>query len=212
MDLKKEWIERDNGSLELAVFSKSTSTDRFITNDSFCTRQNKLAAFHSMVHRLSLNEMQLIYCVGCKTYICRYQFQNYKKKYEQIVYFADLNGFEKSIVDNLVRKHSNKLKKELHTTLFSQNKSLQDANEYKVAVMHAPSITNCNLQKAFERSNMRMVHTNTNKLKCSLGSTKVKIPFEQKSGFCIQNRQSRMRHEVHRTDKESATLSHKWAY
>ncbi|XP_055840500.1 uncharacterized protein LOC129908179 [Episyrphus balteatus] len=41
-----------NKRIEFEVFRKNTSTDRYITNDSFCSYQHKIAAFHSMAYRL----------------------------------------------------------------------------------------------------------------------------------------------------------------
>lgn len=73
-------ITRVNGKLDFAVYRKSTSTDRFITNDSFCSHQNKLAAFHSMVTRIVRLPLSLA---------------NYKHEYDHIVKVADINGYEK---------------------------------------------------------------------------------------------------------------------
>ena len=45
-------LSRKNGRIEFAIYRKPTTTNRYITNDSYSPIQHKLAAFHSMVHRL----------------------------------------------------------------------------------------------------------------------------------------------------------------
>jgi len=160
-------IKRVNNKLEFAVYRKPTSTDRFITSDSFCSHQNKLAAFHSMVHRLCSLPLSA---------------SAYKVEYDHILHLADVNGYKKSLVDRLIVKHSRNIKNNRMSTLFSQNKLTKKSNQKRVSVTFSPNITN-SLKNTFERFNMKMVHNNDSKLKFTLGSTKDKISQSEKSGI-----------------------------
>jgi len=164
LDIK---IKRVNNKLEFAVYRKQTTTERLITSDSFCSYQNKIAAFHSMVHRLCSLPLSVA---------------DYKSEYDHITKLADINGYQKSFVDKLVQKHSRKIKNNNLSTLFSQNQQILKSNEKRVAVTYAPTITN-KLQNSFERCNIKMVYSGNEKLKSALGSTKDKLPFAEKSGI-----------------------------
>lgn len=41
-----------DGTIDFGVYRKPTSTDRCITNESHCPASHKMAALHSMIHRL----------------------------------------------------------------------------------------------------------------------------------------------------------------
>lgn len=157
-------IKRDGKHISFDVYRKPTSTDRYITSDSFCTRQNKLAAFHSMVYRL-----------------CRLPLSNsdFSKELDHIMHIADVNGYEKSLVEKLVYKHSKKINKSLFSTLFNET---QTSVEHRVSMCYAPNITN-KLKYTFQRANMHIVHTNTNKLRHALGTTKDTVPVNSRSGI-----------------------------
>jgi len=164
LDLK---ITRQDGKFDFEVYRKSTSSDRYITNDSFCSYQQKIASFHAMVYRL-----------------CRLPLsaENYMKEYKQIKHIADVNGFKTSLIDELILKHSRKIRRNQDTTLFTQNQTKQVSEIQRVSVPFFPSITN-GLQHAFKKSNLQMVYTNNNKLRFALGSTKDKISPEERSGI-----------------------------
>lgn len=163
LDLK---IKRREKSIEFAVYRKPTSTDRYITNDSFCTYQQKIASFHSMVYRL-----------------CRLPLsaENYLHEYKQIKNIADVNGFKTTLIDQLINKHSKNIKRNTNSTLFTQNQTTQTSQKQRVSMPFAPTITNT-LRHIYAKSNMQMIHTNNNKLRFSLGSTKDKIPIDERSG------------------------------
>lgn len=160
-------LKRVDQKIEFGIYRKSATTDRYITIDSYCTHQNKIATFNSMVYRL-----------------CRLPLSvsEYMKEYKHILHLADINGFKKSLVDNLVRKHANNLNRDERTTLFTQNKTLTPSNDRRITMTFAPDITN-NLRHTFERANMKIVHTNNNKIRFMLDSTKDTIPLSDRSGI-----------------------------
>ncbi|XP_017485424.1 PREDICTED: uncharacterized protein LOC108373989 [Rhagoletis zephyria] len=73
-------IKRQGRRIEFGVYRKPTSTDRYITSDSFCTYQQKIASFNSMVFRLCSLPLSA---------------ESYMKEYMQIKHIADINGFNK---------------------------------------------------------------------------------------------------------------------
>ena len=81
--------------IDISVYHKPTSTLRFITTDSHCPIQHKLAAFHSLTYRL------------CKLPLSA---SSYKAEYEYIKKVADMNGYSDQLVDKLILKHSNKIR------------------------------------------------------------------------------------------------------
>ena len=71
-------IRRIDSKLEFAVYHKPTSTMRTITNDSFCPIQHKLAAYHSMVHRMCRLPLNIV---------------NFRNECNHIKETARVNGF-----------------------------------------------------------------------------------------------------------------------
>ena len=109
-------IHESNEKIEFSVYRKPTTTDRYITRDSFYTYKNKIAAFHSSIYRL-----------------CRLPLfvSHYKNEYNRIVEIARINGFDQSLVDKLTRKHhsplySSKIRKQLQNkNIWCQHKTIQ---------------------------------------------------------------------------------------
>ncbi|XP_055308425.1 uncharacterized protein LOC129572488 [Sitodiplosis mosellana] len=156
-------LSRVNDKIRIGVYHKETSTKRAIPNTSHCAIQHKLAGFHSMIHRL-----------------CRLPLSvaDYKKEYDHIKQIAKVNGYDENLVDTIVYKHSEKVRKSNLSTLFSQ----KEENEHKrVSVSFVPSITN-KLKSKFKEFHMQFVYKSGNKLSNLLGSTKDKTPFLKKSG------------------------------
>lgn len=139
-------------------------TDRYIPNDSFCSYQHKIAAFHSMAYRL------------CKLPL---SVSSFKKEFDFIVHLANVNGFEKEIIEKIVKKQSNKIRKNNITTLFSQNET---TTKFRVSFAYIPTITN-HLRKTLEKENIHIVYNNNKKLKQILGSTKDETPTSERSGI-----------------------------
>lgn len=154
--------------IEVSVYHKPTSTLRFITKDSHCPNEQKKAAFHSLIHRL------------CKLPLSP---KNYKSEYEYIKKVANMNGYSEILVDRLIFKHSNKIRKSKLSTLFLQNKNNSNQVEKKrVSMGFVPEISN-KISKKFREHDMQLVFSNNNKLKNLLGSTKDKIDNMKKSGI-----------------------------
>lgn len=160
LDLK---LSRLNNKIGIDIHRKTTTTLRYITNNSFCSYSHRMAAFHSMVYRM-----------------CRLPLSstNFMKELKYIKEVAEVNGFYTSDVEILVKKHSKNLKKRQQTTFYNTNN-----NDFKrVKFDYAPPITN-KLETIFHKNKIKIVYTNNNKLKHLLGNPKDKLLNHQKSGI-----------------------------
>ena len=107
---------------------------------------------------------------------------DFKREFETIVRIAEINGFDKQLVERLVKKHSTKANKNLRSTLFSQTICMKKKEFKKVSFSYVPHITN-KLSNAFKKEKMEIIYNSNKKLKNILGSTKDKTPIEEKSGI-----------------------------
>lgn len=161
--LDTQVIKKDDHSLEFSIYHKPTSTMRVITSDSHCPFQYKQAAFHSMAHRLCTLPLSI---------------EHYKNEYDYMKSVAVVNGYQISIVDNIIKKHAKKAKKLNATTLTPLDKP----EKTRVSVSYIPQITN-KLKNIFNEFDMSLVYKNNNKLSDLLGNTKDKKSELEKSGI-----------------------------
>lgn len=181
---------RNNNKVEVAVYHKPTSTQRFIPSTSHVPIQHKMAPFHSMAHRL------------CKLPL---SIANYKREYDYIQEAAKVNGYDGATIDRIIKHHSDKIRKNNLSTFFSQQKK-EKIN--RVCLTYAPRITN-KLKSVFRKQKLQIVYRTQNKLSNALGSTKDKIKLLEKSGIykitcsCLAEyygqtrRQAQIRHREH---------------
>lgn len=156
-------VTRKNNKLDFSIYRKPTSTDRFITRDSYCPRSTKLAAFNSMVYRLCNLPLSIV---------------NYMKELNTIKRIANVNGYTADEIDELVNKHSRKIQKQSSSTLFSQQQSDQTS---RVPFKFNHTITNY-MKPIMKKHKLEMVCSSQNKLKDTLGNPKDKLDEHQKSG------------------------------
>lgn len=150
-------------NFEFKIYRKPTSTERFITSDSFHSFSHKLASFNSMVHRM-LN-------------IPLFR-EELKKETQKIYQIAKINGYGRKIIDNIIRKHTKaKLLKET-TTLEPINKKLHT----KFKVTHFPFWTN-KFKRIFRKVRRQIIPSSANKIKNFLCNNKDPIPKHEKSGI-----------------------------
>lgn len=157
-------LNRSQSELNFSVYRKPTNVPRYIPNDSFCPTSQKHAAFNSMTHRLCNLPLNA---------------NNYMTEYNYIKQAAVLNGYDANIIDRMIQRHANMKRRRNATSLTSQT---QTQTKRRVCVQFAPVITN-QLKRVFDRQNMTLVFSSTNKLKQKLGSTKDKTRKEEKSGI-----------------------------
>lgn len=153
-----------DGTIGISVFRKATSTTRFITSDSYCPPSHKIAAFHSMTYRL------------CKLPLSVKDFMD-ELKYIKMV--ANVNGFHESLVNQLVEKHSKKIRRKNLSTLFNNS---TENDRRRVCFNYAAPLTN-RLKEIYKKHKVDLVFASENKLKSLLLSTKDKIEILKKSGI-----------------------------
>lgn len=158
-------IKKFDNTLEFAIYHKPTSTMRVITNDSHCSFKTKQAAFHSLAHRLCTIPLSI---------------KHYKDEYDYISNVAKVNGYQQSMVDDIIKKHAKIVNRTNMTTLIP----IDDSQKEKqfVSMFYQPTITN-KLKNVFNENKMLIVYRNQNKLGDLLGTTKDKTENLKKSGI-----------------------------
>lgn len=160
-------VTKTNGKLEFDVFRKPCSTKRVITNDSNQDVKHKMAAFHSMAHRLvsfQLND------------------QAYKKERETILEIGRLNGYKSGTIERIIKKHERKKSLSEFSTFYSLPSKTEEEEPARVSMVYCPKITNA-LRPIYKENNVQLVHRSVSSLRQKLGSAKDKVPDLRKSGI-----------------------------
>ena len=131
-------------------FHKPTSTLRLIPSNSHSPIQHKIAPFHSLIFRLVNLPLSI---------------KHYKEECEYIQKAATINGFNNSLIDALIKKHSDKLKKKKLSTMFDQN--TKQKNE-RFCLTFCPKYTN-QLKHTLKKQKLDIVYRAPNKIKKMLG-------------------------------------------
>lgn len=157
-------VKRIGENLKFSIYRKPTSTQLFIGSDSNHSRQHKMAAFNSMMHRLFTVPLDNVDFEVEKKYI-----------YET----ARMNGYSSGCIDKIFKKH--KKRKE---TRELTNLDFIEANDLKFLSMpFFPNLTH-KLSNELRKFGYKVVYENSGSLKDCLGSAKDKIKNdEEKSGI-----------------------------
>lgn len=158
-------LTRSRNNFDVNVYRKPTCTDRFISVDSFCPMQHKLAAFNSMVFRLEMLPLSL---------------ENYNGELLKIKKIANANGFHESHINKLVVKHKQKFLRNSQST-FYRNATQQTTK--RVKMVYFPAVTN-KLENIFNKHKLKFAYNSTTKIKNYLKSGKIENKDEfSKSGI-----------------------------
>lgn len=158
-------VKSVNGTLEVDVYRKPTSTQRRITSDSYHDIKHKLAAYHSMAHfmfSLPLSENKIL------------------NETQKIVDIGRANGYCETTIRNIISKHRNKRALMDFSTL--RNATSQGDQMKRVGVRYFPEVTD-KLKPVFKSHNLELVHRSDGSLKQALGSIKDIPPDLHKSGI-----------------------------
>jgi len=156
---------KSDGKIGFSVYRKPTDTMRYITKDSYCPPQHKMAAFHSMIYRL------------CKLPLSVSDFMRELKYIKEV---ANVNGYSENEIDILVQKHSNKIRN-MNLSTFFYNSEDRDVKR-RVCFNYAAPLTN-RLKVVYKKKKVDLVFASENKLKNFLTSTKDKVEKCDKSGI-----------------------------
>jgi predicted GIY-YIG superfamily endonuclease len=105
--------------------------------------------------------------------------ENKSEELKNIKQIAKINGYGKTFVDRLNKKHIKKENLRRLTTL-TQNRS--DESTTRATISFYPGMTN-QLQRIFYKHKIKLVFSNKDKLSDGLGNSKDKIDILEKSGI-----------------------------
>jgi hypothetical protein len=155
-------IERRNRKLDFSIYRKPSATQLFIGADSNHSKSHKFAAFHSMFHRLFNIPMSL---------------ENFNTEKDYIFSTGLLNGF--NTLNKMFKKHERK--REI-TNITSLESIDEDVSKF-ISIPFCPPLTH-RLSNELKKFGYRVVYNNNGeKLSDLLGSTKDRIPDDEKSGI-----------------------------
>lgn len=153
----------NNGNLKFDIYRKPTFTGRLITSDSFQNYNHKMAALHSMAHRM----------ISIPLSSERYEIEK-----DRIIEIGRINGYSSTVI-NIIKKHE--LKKQLSdsSTLFSPTKK-DETNGIVLPYLHQST---SRLARIYHDNGYQAVNTNNYSLQKLIGNAKDKIPNLLKSGI-----------------------------
>ena len=155
-------ISRFEGGLKFSIYRKPTSNQQYIPSDSNHCRSHKFAAFNSMIHRLIKVPMDE---------------EDYRNELNYITNTAQMNGYKKQEILNLLNKHERKEHLRDVTTLENEKDEAR-----RICVPYFPNITN-RLQNEMKKIGFKLVYQNDRKLSDILGNMKDKRMDLEKSGI-----------------------------
>lgn len=157
-----------NGNLEFEVYRKPCATERVIMNDSHQDVKHKMAAFHSMAHRLVTFTLK---------------DDAYWRERERILEIGQVNGYKKESIERIIRKHERKKQLSNYSTFYSlPRETTEEENLARVSMVYCPEVTK-KLRPIYKMHNIDIVHRSGNNIRQNLNSLKDKIPDTHKSGI-----------------------------
>lgn len=159
------FVVRKGKALEIDIYRKGTSNSRFISTESNHCMQHKLASFNFLVHRLLNFPLSK---------------ENFQKELKHIKEIAIYNGFSVDIINNIIRRHRNKLELKSKTTLAS-NITTEGKGKF-VKLPFYPRYTQ-GLNKILASKDLRVVYSTSNSIKNLLGNPKDSVDSMEKAGI-----------------------------
>lgn len=156
-------VTRNINTITLKPYRKPTATERTITSDSNHPFSQKMAAFHSMAHRLVSLKLSTA---------------DFNEERETILRIGEKNGYSRPTVKRIIRKHQRK--QLLRDTTMLQPIEQDDESIFG-RLCYDEETQKC-LQPLLKRMNVRVAYRSSN-LKSYLRSPKDSTPTEKKSGI-----------------------------
>ncbi|XP_055623109.1 uncharacterized protein LOC129766561 [Toxorhynchites rutilus septentrionalis] len=153
---------KEDNILKFGIYRKPTSTDRYITSDSYHFEAQKKAAFHSMSHRLFNIPME------------KAEFEAERKKIHEAAF---LNSYNEGFINKILRKHERMKHHQNATILQSQKEDIQ-----RIGLPFYPKVTNA-IRGILNKHGFHIAYKSAHMLKNLLCSPEDKIPSDEKSGI-----------------------------
>lgn len=159
-------VKRSGKKLKLEIYRKPTHTDRFIPSNSYHSTEQKMSAFHSVIHRLMSIPMEK---------------EDFEKEKRNIFRIAKINGYNENIITAMMSKYQRKKIREANTT-FKEEKP--DQKWVRMTYNHR---CNSKIKKIFGRHGMKIASASQNKIKDFLTNNKdKKNPFDKSGIYKIE--------------------------
>jgi hypothetical protein len=156
-------VIRNNNHLEFDVYRKESSTLRYIMSDSHHHPQHKMAAFNFLIHRLCTFPLNK---------------KRYSKELHTIHDIAEYNGFDRKLVDKMVRKIQHKITLKKSSTFQKEPK----VNHKFAIIPFEPRLTR-GIGSIFKSLDLQVIFTSGPNLQNLLGNPKDKVGANEKSGI-----------------------------
>ena len=106
---------------------------------------------------------------------------SYEKEREKIVTIGLKNGYKKSAIENIIKKHERREQMLQYSTFYDHPRPPND-EVTRISMVYCPEITKV-LKPIYQKMNIELVHRNCNSVRQLLGSLKDPIPEVHKSGI-----------------------------
>lgn len=157
-------VIRSESQIEFDIYRKPTFTGRLITSDSYHNYKHKIAAFHSMAHRMVSIPLRP---------------DRYEAERERIVEIGKVNGYQRQTIMNIVAKHEDK-KRKLETSVLFESSIVKE--NVQRAVIPFVERANGALSRMYRDEGLQMVNKNIYSIQKMIGGFKDKVPALLKAG------------------------------
>lgn len=139
-------ITISNQTISFDIYRKPTATDHAININSYHPCEHKISTFHYLINRLIQIPLSKF---------------NYNKELNHIIQLAIVNGFNKKIILNLLRKKRFKMRNKIDSTLNEQD---PNNNKKYFAMTYLKGISN-KLGSFFKKENINIAYQVNNNIK-----------------------------------------------
>lgn len=161
-------IKRNKGKFEYGIYRKPTDTQLCIPKGSHHPWRHKMAAFECMIHRLFSLPLSK---------------DEYKKELDYIFDTAKTNGYEKSVIEGLHKKHEQRKSISNITTLQKLKRNETKSMNMPIMVLnYCPPLTD-RIMKLARKEKIQSCYGGRGSLGDTLINLKDKRPMEHKSGI-----------------------------
>ncbi|XP_061725625.1 uncharacterized protein LOC133531428 [Cydia pomonella] len=155
-------ISRVNNRHHFQIYRKPTHTDSVIPASSTHPWQHKLAAFHCYVHRMLTVPLS---------------DEHYRAELNNIYHLAVSNGYDKSVVDGIIRKKRNSI---VNNMLYAARSS-EPIKKYKASITYVGKLSDA-IYKILKSNDIPVAFRTNNTLHSKLCNGKDKLEKGKKSG------------------------------
>ncbi|XP_055375930.1 uncharacterized protein LOC129608461 [Condylostylus longicornis] len=160
-------VKRKSEKNGFKIYRKKTTTQRCIPKDSYHSTKHKMVAFNSMIHRMLTTPMDK---------------HDFRSEVNFILDTAMENGYSTERINKLIRKKKRKIEQENMSTLFKQNRILEEQRTTWASLRYDHHCTNL-INKQLRKHNIRTSESNSKyQFRSLLNSAKDKLKIHKRCG------------------------------